>query len=145
MVCPHCHENTKVTNSRTHKNGFSVWRRRHCQSCQSTFTTLEQISIESTIAFKTADGSLKPLNRQRIYISVLNALGGSKTVSETAEQLTLTCINKILNEKTDRLKQQTVEKHIFETLEAYESLAGQRYLLNELKQTKLKPEESLAD
>lgn len=85
---------------------------------------------------------MKPLSQASIYVSVLKALGGSKTVSETANQLTLTCINKILNEQASPLEQITIEKHLFETLKAYDNLAGQRYLLNELKRTKLKPEKS---
>ena len=137
MVCPYCHKDTKVSNSRPHKAGFSVWRRRRCQDCQIAFTTLEQILIESTISSKDFEGSLKPLRRQDIYINVFNALGSLKSVSEEAEQLTLTCINKLLNEKTAVLDQNLIERHIFETLSAYQNLAGQRYLLNELKRTQI--------
>lgn len=132
MVCPICGENAEVSNSRKRRSGFSVWRRRRCQGCSNVFTTVEQIATESVAAFKAAEGGLKPLRRSEVYVSVFKALGGLETAASTAEQLTLTCLDKILGERTAVLEQRTIEKHIFETLSAYRSLAGQRYLLNEL-------------
>lgn len=135
MVCPVCGGNSEVVNSRKRRNGFSVWRRRRCGDCSGAFTTIEQIATESVIAFKTAEGDLKPLRRADIYVSVLKALDGLEAASAAAEQLTLTCLDKILAERAAVLEQRTIEKHVFETLNAYRSLAGQRYLLNELQRT----------
>lgn len=137
MVCPVCHGETQVSNSRVRGGGFAVWRRRRCRSCLDSFTTLEQILTESAVAFKAADGSLKPLDRQSIYLNVLNALNDAKTPLKAAEYLTATCIEKILSEKTATLEQKTIEKRIFETLNAFDPLASQRYLLNELKRTEI--------
>ena len=135
MVCPICGGNAEVSNSRKRRGGFSVWRRRRCRSCSNAFTTIEQIATESVIAFKAVGGDLRPLRRSDVYVSVFKALGGLRTASLTAEQLTLTCFDKILGERTAVLEQRTIEKHIFETLSAYQDLAGQRYLLNELGRT----------
>ena len=146
MVCPYCHQVTKVGNSRRRRAGFSVWRRRCCHTCKISFTTTENILIESVIVFKDAQGALKPIRRSDIHISIFNALGGLKSASKDAEALTLTCLDKLLNEKQAVLPITTLEKHIFETLQAVDPLAGQRYLLNELQRTQLlKPEKRTAD
>ena len=102
--------------------------------------------IESVIAFKDAQGALKHIRRSDIHISIFNALGGLKSASKDAEALTLTCLDKLLNEKQAVLPLTTLEKHIFETLRVVDPLAGQRYLLNELKRTRLlKTEKRTAD
>ena len=137
MVCLYCYQKTRVANSRVAAAGYSIWRRRYCSNCQTAFTTSEQIVLESVIAFKTADGILKALRREDIYISVFNALGGLKSLSEAAEHLTRTCINKLLQQGQSVLDQQQVEKIVFETLNAYQTVAGQRYLLNEIGRTQL--------
>ena len=47
MICIYClHRKTLTPNSRPHKTTTQVWRRRHCPSCERTFTTYERPSLE---------------------------------------------------------------------------------------------------
>ncbi len=137
MVCPYCHQNTQVRNSRPQRAGFSVWRRRHCEKCRITFTTSEQMTLESVIALNTADGSLNPLRYADIYVSCFKALNGLKDASEIAERLTQTILEKLFKERQAIVEQALLEKYIFETLSAYHALAGQTYLINELRRSHL--------
>lgn len=47
MICPKCHSyQTLVIDSREHKNGYAIRRRRECQRCGHRFTTFETIGTE---------------------------------------------------------------------------------------------------
>ena len=137
MVCPYCQQTTRVNNSRSQGKGFSVWRRRHCPDCKVTFTTGEHIVLESTVALKAPNGSLNPLRRSDIYLSCHRALQGLKDASELAERLSQTVIDKLFGEGDAVIELEILEKHIFATLNAYEPLAGQAYLINELRRANL--------
>lgn len=44
MRCPYCnHEDTKVLDSRSFMEGYSIKRRRECTKCEKRFTTYEKI------------------------------------------------------------------------------------------------------
>ena len=133
MVCPYCHQETRVNNSRPQGKGFSVWRRRHCSDCKITFTTGEHIMLESVIALKAPDGSLSPLRRSDIYLSCHRAVKELKDASELADRLSQTIVDKLFGEGAAVIEQGTLENHIFSTLNTYEPLAGQAYLINELR------------
>lgn len=133
MVCPSCHNTkTKVNNSRKHQDGFSVWRRRECLDCRNVMTTTEKISLESTIVINDSDSSLTPLRYLDIFVSIYNALGGTKDLIREAEALSDTCLTKILKLKKIRLRPREIQGVVFETLDSYNKLAGRRYKTNEL-------------
>ena len=44
MKCPFCNsEDTKVVDSRSFMDGYSIKRRRECINCQKRFTTYEKV------------------------------------------------------------------------------------------------------
>lgn len=133
MTCPNCHQPTRVSNSRQQAAGFSTWRRRVCLQCQTAFTTSEQILPESIIKCQASDGTLTPLQAQDIYLSVYHALKGLENASTAAHSLTQTCLDKIFQQRGVLIQQRAVEQLIFATLQAYQPLAGYRYLLNDLQ------------
>lgn len=60
MICPKCHSyQTLVIDSREHKNGYAVRRRRECQQCGHRFTTLEEMSAESEKDYKATRALFK--------------------------------------------------------------------------------------
>lgn len=135
MVCPYCTSPTHVTNSRRRRLGYSIWRRRECLTCQQVFSTLEYPIVEKIIVLKTLEGRLKPLKQINVYTTVFQALGGLKAASETAQHLTETCLNKILQQGEPVVSEKHLQKIIFATLKAYQHTAAQRYLLEELNTT----------
>ena len=133
MTCPNCQQPTRVSNSRKQTAGFSIWRRRVCDQCRTTFTTSEQILPQSIIHLRASDGTLTPLHAPSIYLSVYNALKGLKDASQVAQTLTQTCLEKIFQRSATTIAQNELEQIILTTLQAYQPLAGYRYLLNELQ------------
>ena len=130
MVCPYCQINTKVKNSRTRGSGYSVWRRRFCANCKISFSTDENISTESIIKIRDHNGNLYTFEYLRLYIDIFKALGGLDQYIEPAKHLSSNCCNKILDLAQPVIEQSDLEKHIFETLNSYNQLAGRRYLIN---------------
>ena len=69
MKCINCfHVKTHVTNSRPHSKP-SVWRRRTCPKCQTTFTTYERPSLDEQ-PILVHDGQTMPFNIGRLTISI---------------------------------------------------------------------------
>lgn len=73
MKCPFCDQNeTKVVDSRLLKEGFSVRRRRKCESCEKRFTTYENIEISMPNIVKM-DNRREPYSREKIYSGIEKA------------------------------------------------------------------------
>ena len=136
MVCPYCQKPTKVNNSRPRHDNFSVWRRRQCKSCLEVFTTIERPNISTLVALKTPDGRLQPLTYAELFIIIFKALGGSQSLAEHADLLCQTCIERLLKLKLPVITLQALHKELFAVLYAFQPLAGERFLLNEVKTTK---------
>lgn len=45
-ICPYCHANSYVINSRTNDNGV-IFRRRRCENCRETWSTVEIVIEEA--------------------------------------------------------------------------------------------------
>ena len=55
MKCPVClHEDTKVIDSRTASDGFSIRRRRECLKCNFRFSTYEEMEILDLTSLEAA-------------------------------------------------------------------------------------------
>jgi len=66
MKCPRCgFQEDKVIDSRVSKEGLTVRRRRECLSCNSRFTTLEEV-VPTEIYVIKRDGSREEFNPQKI-------------------------------------------------------------------------------
>jgi transcriptional repressor NrdR len=66
MKCPRCgFLEDKVIDSRVSKEGLTVRRRRECLSCNSRFTTLEEV-VPTEIYVIKRDGSREEFNPQKI-------------------------------------------------------------------------------
>jgi len=73
MKCPYCgHEEDKVVDSRSSKEGEAVRRRRECLKCGERFTTYEYIEKDSLNVVKR-DDRREPFNRQKLIDGMLTA------------------------------------------------------------------------
>lgn len=71
MFCINCfHSSTRVSNSRPHKKSPSVWRRRSCERCGTTFTTLERPSLGDTKKIELPGGSSETFNLGKLLMSI---------------------------------------------------------------------------
>lgn len=97
MVCIYCGSSTKVTNSRPQKRLLQVWRRRLCTRCGAIFTTNEAVDLSTSLVVRAASGSVSPFSRDKLFVSILRAVGHRKTPLEDANALTATVIGKLLH------------------------------------------------
>jgi transcriptional regulator NrdR family protein len=104
MVCIYCKNSTKISNSRhlARKNG--TWRRRNCQICNVTFSTIETPDY-STIWSLARNNSkrLEPFNRTKLYISIYESLKHRPRALEEADELTNTILIRLSNIVIDGL------------------------------------------
>ncbi len=73
MKCPRCKEpETKVIDSRTIDEGFSIRRRRECIACGYRFTTYEKIELDIIVVKK--DGRREPYDKNKLLAGIKKAL-----------------------------------------------------------------------
>jgi transcriptional repressor NrdR len=66
MKCPYCgHEEDKVVDSRSSKEGRAIRRRRECLKCEKRFTTYEYIETAPLMIVKN-DQRREPFDRQKL-------------------------------------------------------------------------------
>lgn len=101
MICVNCfHEKTKVTNSRPHKKQSGTWRRRQCESCQTTFTTYEKAALDESVRvhytpIHNSGATLAPFSLSKLTLSIAASFSHdqiarqlhSLPLAETIEQL----------------------------------------------------------
>lgn len=101
MNCVYCKNDTKVINSRHQKRPNKVWRRRHCGTCQSTFTSVETPKLDSILLFNDKKGAPEPFLRDKLLISLYKCLSHRKTAQTDATALTDTIIGKLNSKFTN--------------------------------------------
>jgi len=73
MKCPFCgHEEDKVVDSRTSKEGRAVRRRRECLKCEKRFTTYEYVENVPLTIIKN-DQRREPFDRQKLLSGIQSA------------------------------------------------------------------------
>lgn len=73
MKCPFCsHSDTRVADSRESDDGWSIRRRRECESCQRRFTTYERHEERALIVVKK-NGSRERFDRAKLMGGLLKA------------------------------------------------------------------------
>lgn len=87
MRCPFCQDNeTKVVDSRLLKDGYSIRRRRKCESCERRFTTYETIEIHMPNIVKL-DGRREPYNRDKLLNGIEKACQKRPISTEQIERV----------------------------------------------------------
>ncbi len=102
MLCPQCsYEDSKVIDSRTADEGYSIRRRRECLRCEHRFTTYERI-VENPIIVVKADGSSEAFERQKLLRGLLIACAKRPISPDQIEDL-ITSIERSLrrSQKTE--------------------------------------------
>jgi len=70
LRCPFCHhQDDRVVDSRTSREGRAVRRRRECLRCQRRFTTYEYIE-ERTLQVVKRDGETEPFEHRKLLKSI---------------------------------------------------------------------------
>lgn len=128
MQCIYCGSDTKVNNSRLQKRLNRVWRRRECTQCRAVFTTEEAVELSGSIVVRSNTKKVQPFSRDKLFASLLHALGHRQTAVADAGALTATIIAKLLLATTNAaVTPQEIVIIAHETLERFDMAAATQY------------------
>jgi transcriptional regulator NrdR family protein len=96
MVCIYCGAKTAVTNSRPQKRSMQTWRRRQCTTCNAIFTTIEGADLSTSLVVR-AGSAVEPFLRDKLFVSILRAIGHRTEPLQDAGSLTATVIAQLLH------------------------------------------------
>jgi len=86
MKCPYCgHQEDKVLDSRSSKDGEAIKRRRECTSCGGRFNTFEEIEERQLIVIKK-DETREPFERSKILRGMVTACEKRPVSTEALEE-----------------------------------------------------------
>ena len=86
MKCPYCgHQEDKVLDSRSAKDGEAIKRRRECTSCGGRFNTFEEIEERQLIVIKK-DETREPFERSKILRGMVTACEKRPVSTEALEE-----------------------------------------------------------
>ncbi|BCW98586.1 MAG: transcriptional repressor NrdR [Armatimonadota bacterium] len=86
MKCPYCgHQEDRVLDSRTVKDGESIKRRRECLRCQGRFNTFEEIEERQLVVIKKDQGR-EPFDRRKILRGMSTACEKRPVSTEDLER-----------------------------------------------------------
>jgi transcriptional repressor NrdR len=128
MVCIYCSSSTRVTNSRPQKRLMQVWRRRGCTNCGAIFTTNEAVDLSTSIVVRLVGGAVAPFSRDKLFVSILRAVGHRTQPLEDANALTATIIAKLLHATSGAaLAPADITRTAAETLKRFDTAACVQY------------------
>ncbi len=97
MKCPFCgHEEDRVVDSRSSREGKAIRRRRECLGCSERFTTYEYIE-EIPLMVVKRDGNREPYDRQKLLGGIITACKKRPVTMEAMEE----AVNEIEKELDD--------------------------------------------
>jgi transcriptional repressor NrdR len=132
MVCIYCGGDTKVTNSRLQKRNNQVWRRRQCLSCESVFTTHEQIELQSALSV-TRNGRTEAFQPGLLLNELVISLSHRKDVYTASEELLGAIVRKLLTLPQKPLfKTSDISKITGDILKRFDRRAYLRYTADHL-------------
>jgi transcriptional regulator NrdR family protein len=80
---------------------MQVWRRRACTRCGAIFTTNEAVDLSASMVIRLATGVVAPFSRDKLFVSILRAVGHRERPLEDASALTATIIAKLLHSTSE--------------------------------------------
>lgn len=87
MKCPFCgHDEDRVVDSRSIKEGVAIRRRRECSACTRRYTTYEYVEEGPLIVVKR-DGRREPFDRAKLLRGIKIAVAKRPIPEETVERI----------------------------------------------------------
>jgi transcriptional repressor NrdR len=127
MRCPKCGSlEDKVIDSRLSKDGASIRRRRECLSCETRYTTYEEIELIEMRAIKR-DGRHEPLDRHKLATSLVKACEKRPISVEQIEQAVEEILQDFEAEQKREIPTREIGAMVMEKLHALDPIAYVRY------------------
>jgi transcriptional repressor NrdR len=127
MKCPFCgHEEDKVVDSRSSREGKAIRRRRECLGCSERYTTYEYIE-EIPLMVVKRDGNRESYDRQKLLGGIITACKKRPVTMEAMEE----AVNEIEKELEDlevrEVKSLVLGEQVMAKLKAMDHIAYVRF------------------
>lgn len=127
MRCPKCgHQEDKVVDTRTVRNGDVIRRRRLCLQCQYRFTTYEE-GVKAHLRIIKRDGRHEELDRNKLLNGVMRACEKRPISTAQIEALINTVISELESEYEREAPSTAIGKKVMEQLEQLDEVAYIRF------------------
>lgn len=127
MRCPKCsHQDDKVIDSRSARNGASIRRRRVCLGCGHRFTTYEEI-VKTHLRVIKHDGRHEDLDRNKLMNGLLRACEKRPVGIQEIEGVADSIISELESEYEREVPSLVIGKKVMERLEKLDEVAYVRF------------------
>jgi transcriptional repressor NrdR len=127
MKCPICDsENTRVVDSRAYSDGYSIKRRRECNSCGRRFTTYEKVE-ETTFYVVKKDNSREKFDREKLMKGLVRATVKRNISLEELEVFLIDLEKSIQNSLKNEITTRELGELVMEKLKYLDEVAYVRF------------------
>jgi transcriptional repressor NrdR len=126
MICPLCHSETKVIDSRAVNNDMAIRRRRECIKCRFRFSTHEQIELLDLLVIKK-DGTREAYRRSKLESGLRRALEKRSVTEENFQKLVTAIEVEIQKKNSNEISSQTIGQIVMNQLRDFDSVAYIRF------------------
>lgn len=127
MRCPSCgHDQDKVVDSRSTREGAAIRRRRECLQCQHRFTTYEYVERGVALVVKK-DGRRVSYEREKIVDGVLRACEKRPVSREQIDRLVDRVESRIFEVARDEVRSEEIGAAVMDELEELDEVAYVRF------------------
>jgi len=127
MKCPFCsHEDSRVVDSRSVKDGSLIRRRRECESCKRRFTTYEYIEKIPLMVIKN-DGRREPYNREKLKMGLITACKKRPVRMDEIDNLIISIEKQIDRLNTSEVPSNKLGEIVVKHLKAIDPVAYVRF------------------
>ena len=128
MVCILCDSKTKTSNSRFMRSFRHTWRRHTCTRCSAVFTTRETVDMAQSYRVEDSDGQLAVFSRDKLYLSVYEALKHRDDAIASSTMLVETIIATIQKHNRLLLSREELINTIATVVKRFDKTAYVRYI-----------------
>ena len=127
MLCPACsHDQDRVVDSRSTREGAAIRRRRECLSCGHRYTTYEYVERAPVLVAKK-DGRRVPYDREKLLDGVISACQKRPVSREQIDALADRVESRIFSGVQDEVESQEIGEAVMDELEELDEVAYVRF------------------
>ncbi len=127
MNCPHCgHEEDKVVDSRSIKDGRAIRRRRECLACNERFTTYEYVEKLTLTVIKSGNRR-EPFDHQKILLGIKLACNKRPVAAKQLEAMADQVEAEVSARPGNEVSSQEIGEIVMTQLRAVDDIAYVRF------------------
>ena len=127
MRCPYCsHQEDKVVDSRSCRDGMAIRRRRECLNCAQRFTTYEYVE-QTPLNIIKQDGRREPFDRGKLLEKIQLACYKTKVSADQIESLVERIETQISNLDDKEIDSKKIGALVMERLRQLNEVAYVRF------------------